>query len=90
MKKRTKEQRMVADRSRGRLKRAGFSAVDLLLLAEDAIENTNKLIRRYLPKEMDFNAFSDRGSRYPVQDKPKVPWKLRFLGPKTVFFDFIS
>ena len=56
-----------------------------------AIENTNKLIRQYLPKGSDFNDFSDayiKQVQYKINRRPRE--KLRFSTPKDEFFKYIS
>lgn len=53
-----------------------------------AIENTNKLIRQYLPKGMDFNTVSDdyiKYVQYKINQRPRL--KLNFSSPKKAFFD---
>lgn len=56
-----------------------------------AIENTNKLIRQYLPKGTDFNRVGDmdiKNVQCKINRRPRK--KLGFLCPKKVFFDFIA
>lgn len=52
-----------------------------------AIENANKLIRKYIPKKADFNDFSDRKIieiQKKINRRPRE--KLNFESPKTIFF----
>lgn len=56
-----------------------------------AIENTNKLIRQYLPKGTDFNEVGDmviKNIQYKINRRPRE--KLGFLCPKKVFFELIA
>ena len=51
-------------------------------------QNTNKLIRKYLPKGMDFNTVSDdyiKYVQYKINQRPRL--KLNFSSPKKAFFD---
>ncbi len=55
-----------------------------------AIENTNKLIRRYIPKKTDFRTLSDRfimEVQYKINRRPRL--KLNFSTPKIDFFKSI-
>ncbi len=52
-----------------------------------AIENANKLIRRYIPKNANFNDFSNRkimNIQHKINRRPRE--KLNFLSPKHEFF----
>lgn len=52
-----------------------------------AIENTNKLIRQYLPKGTDFNTVSDEhilAIQHKINKRPRM--KLNFSNPKSEFF----
>lgn len=54
------------------------------------IENTNKLIRQYLPKGSDFNDFTDdfiRSVQYKLNRRPRE--KLNFDTPKERFFNLL-
>lgn len=56
-----------------------------------AIENTNKLIRQYIPKGTDFNNISEayvKKIQYKINRRPRK--KLNFSTPKEVFFKLIS
>ena len=56
-----------------------------------AIENTNKLIRQYITKSMNFNDLDDdfiKNVQYKINRRPRE--KLSFLSPKQVFFENIS
>lgn len=56
-----------------------------------AIENANKLIRKYIPKKADFNEFSDRKIKQIQMKLNRRPReKLNFESPKIRFFNFIS
>jgi IS30 family transposase len=51
------------------------------------IENTNKLIRQYIPKKANFNNFNDKQikeKQYEINNRPRE--KLNFYSPKEVFF----
>ena len=52
------------------------------------IENTNKLIRRYIPKQANFNQFSDayikKIQKKKINRRPRE--KLNFSTPKDCFF----
>lgn len=53
------------------------------------IENTNKLIRKYIPKQVDFNQFSDSNImniQKRLNRRPRE--KLNFSTPKDCFFNF--
>ncbi len=55
------------------------------------IENANKLIRQYIPKNMDFSLISQdfvKSIQYKINARPRK--KLNFDSPKKVFFNFIS
>ena len=52
-----------------------------------AIENANKLIRKYIPKKADFNDFTDvyiKKVQYKLNKRPRE--KLQFDTPKLCFF----
>ncbi len=56
-----------------------------------AIENANKLIRQYIPKETDFSDLSDASIRkiqHKINRRPRK--KLNFETPKNVFFRQIA
>ena len=56
-----------------------------------AIENTNKLIRQYIPKGADFNDFSDdyiKQVQYKINRRPRE--KLNFDSPKNIFYRKIA
>ena len=56
-----------------------------------AIENANKLIRKYIPKKADFNDFTDvyiKKVQYKLNRRPRE--KLQFDTPKLCFFKNIS
>lgn len=56
-----------------------------------AIENANKLIRKYIPKKADFNNFSDayiKKVQHKLNKRPRE--KLNFETPKRCFFRFFS
>lgn len=56
-----------------------------------AVENANKLIRKYIPKKADFDNFSDayiRKVQYKLNERPRE--KLNFQTPKHCFFKFFS
>jgi IS30 family transposase len=51
------------------------------------IENTNKLIRQYIPKQANLNNFSEQQIReiqYKLNNRPRE--KLKFYSPKEIFF----
>jgi IS30 family transposase len=51
------------------------------------IENTNKLIRQYIPKGADFNDFNDQQIKYiqyKINNRPRR--NLKFYSPKEIFF----
>ncbi len=51
------------------------------------IENTNKLIRQYIPKKSNFNEFSNniiKQIQYRINERPR--YKLNFYSPKEIFF----
>ncbi|MDD7597681.1 MAG: IS30 family transposase, partial [Prevotella sp.] len=53
-----------------------------------AVENANKLIRRYIPKKANFNDFSDRKImeiQKKINRRPRE--KLNFDTPKYKFFE---
>lgn len=55
-----------------------------------AIENTNKLIRQYIPKGTDFNDITDEyihSVQLRLNRRPRQ--KLNFLTPKDVFFNLL-
>jgi len=56
-----------------------------------AVENTNKLIRQYIPKGADFNDFSDKDLmeiQKRINRRPRE--KLNFRTPKSEFFKLIA
>ena len=56
-----------------------------------AIENTNKLIRQYIPKQANFNDFTDKkiaSIQKEINSRPRQ--KLRFETPKAEFFKRIA
>ena len=56
-----------------------------------AVENANKLIRKYIPKKTDFSLFTDayiKKVQYKLNDRPRK--KLDFETPKKRFFRNIS
>ena len=56
-----------------------------------AIENTNKLVRQYIPKGINFNELSDDyilNTQYKLNRRPRR--KLNFNSPKNTFFMFLS
>ena len=56
-----------------------------------AIENTNKLIRQYLHKGMDFNCLTDdfiKSIQYKINKRPRL--KLNFSSPTKMFFYHFS
>ena len=55
------------------------------------IENTNKLIRKYIPKGADFTQFSDTkimNIQKKLNRRPRE--KLNFMTPKDCFFNYFS
>ena len=53
-----------------------------------AIENANKLIRRYIPKQADFDSVTDakiKAIQHKLNKRPRE--KLDFSTPKQCFFD---
>jgi IS30 family transposase len=51
------------------------------------IENTNKLIRQYIPKKANFDDFSEKQIReiqYKINNRPRK--KLNYYSPKEIFF----
>ena len=51
------------------------------------IENTNKLIRQYIPKKTDFNQINNQQIKkiqYQINNRPRA--KLNFYSPKELFF----
>ena len=55
-----------------------------------AIENTNKLIRQYIPKSADFNNITDdyiHSVQLKLNRRPRQ--KLKFLTPKDVFYNLL-
>lgn len=56
-----------------------------------AIENANKLIRQYIPKDMPLDSVSDKKLAFfiaKINDRPRQ--KLNFDSPKKCFFRFFS
>ncbi|MDR3366617.1 MAG: hypothetical protein LBO71_06590, partial [Prevotellaceae bacterium] len=54
------------------------------------IENTNKLIRQYIPKKANFDDFSDRQIKeiqYKINSSPRK--NLNFYSPKEIFFRYL-
>jgi transposase, IS30 family len=55
-----------------------------------SIENANKLIRQYIPKNTDFDTVTQdfvKQVQYKINDRPRR--KLNYLSPKEVFFNLI-
>lgn len=55
-----------------------------------SIENANKLIRQYIPKNADFDTVTQdfvKQVQYKINDRPRR--KLNYLSPKEVFFNLI-
>jgi len=51
------------------------------------IENTNKLVRQYIPKETNFSEFNDlqiKEIQYKINNRPRE--KLNYYSPKEIFF----
>jgi len=51
------------------------------------IENTNKLVRQYIPKGTNFNTVNQQQIKqiqYKINNRPKQ--KLNFYSPKEIFF----
>ncbi len=51
------------------------------------MENTNKLIRLYIPKKSNLNKFSNniiKQIQYKINERPR--YKLNFYSPKEIFF----
>jgi IS30 family transposase len=51
------------------------------------IENTNKLIRQYIPKKTNFNSINNQDIKqiqYKLNNRPRA--KLNFYSPKEIFF----
>jgi IS30 family transposase len=51
------------------------------------IENTNKLVRQYIPKKTNFNTLTDKDIKkiqYDINNRPRK--KLNFYSPKEIFF----
>ena len=51
------------------------------------IENTNKLIRQYIPKKTNFNKLNEqqiKNIQYKLNNRPRE--KLNFYSPKEIFF----
>jgi len=51
------------------------------------IENTNKLVRQYIPKKTNFNKFNNQQIKeiqYKINNRPRE--KLNFYSPKEIFF----
>ena len=51
------------------------------------VENTNKLIRQYIPKGANFDDFSEqqiKETQYEINNRPRE--KLKFYSPKEIFF----
>ena len=58
---------------------------------KEAIENTNKLIRQYIPKQANFDDFTDKkiaSIQKKINSRPRQ--KLRFETPKAEFFKRIA
>lgn len=56
-----------------------------------AIENTNKLIRQYIPKGADFNVIDEvyiKQIQFKINRRPRE--KLKFSTPKKEFFKYVS
>ncbi|MDR2144849.1 MAG: hypothetical protein LBE91_00110, partial [Tannerella sp.] len=51
------------------------------------IENTNKLVRQYVPKKTNFNMINNqfiKQIQYKLNNRPRA--KLNFYSPKEIFF----
>jgi IS30 family transposase len=51
------------------------------------IENTNKLIRQYIPEKTNFNTLNEQQIKeiqYKINKRPRE--KLKFYSPKEIFF----
>lgn len=56
-----------------------------------SIENTNKLIRQYIPKESNFNEFTDSKLleiQHEINKRPRE--KLNFDCPKNIFYNLVN
>ncbi|MCQ2193994.1 MAG: IS30 family transposase [Paludibacteraceae bacterium] len=74
-----------------RLKVPVFFADPYSSWQKGAIENANKLIRQYIPKEMELNFISDKKLAFivaKINDRPRE--KLDFESPKKRFFSFFD
>ena len=55
------------------------------------IENTNKLIRQYIPKKTNFNKLNEqqiKNIQYKINNRPRE--KLNFYSPKEIFFIYLN
>jgi IS30 family transposase len=55
------------------------------------IENTNKLIRQYIPKKTNFNKLNEQKIKeiqYKINNRPRE--KLNFYSPKEIFFLYLQ
>lgn len=80
------------ERIAAKLKTQVFFADSCAAWQKDAIENTNKLVRQYIPKGICFRAdLSDNSTlniQYKLNRRPRR--KLNFNSPKNEFFKFLS
>lgn len=56
-----------------------------------AIENTNKLVRQYIPKGADFNTITNKqllDIQHKINKRPRK--KLNFETPKDIFYNFVN
>jgi IS30 family transposase len=56
-----------------------------------AIENTNKLVRQYIPKGTNFDTLNDlqiKEIQYKINNRPRE--KLNFYSPKEIFFRYLN
>ena len=74
-----------------KLKTQVFFADSYAAWQKGAIENTNKLVRQYIPKGISFSDLSDDlilNIQYKLNRRPRR--KLNFNSPKNEFFKFLS
>ena len=72
---------------KGKEKITAYFADSYSAWQKGAVENANKLVRRYIPKKANFNDFSDeliKSIQYKINRRPRE--KLNFVSPKRVFF----